>query len=179
MGPQTLVALLAEPSRLSVFAAAVLGAGTTDELIERTGLSAREVALAVRRLTDGGLMSFVEGRLVAHVTAFKETIREYADQAPPEEPLDPNRARAAVLRAFISDGRLMSIPASRGKRMVILEHIVAAFEPGVKYPEREVDAVLRAWHPDYPSLRRYLIDESLMARENGAYWRTGGLVDLG
>jgi hypothetical protein len=178
MGPQTLVALLAEPSRLSVFAATVLGAGTADQIVERTGLSAREVALAVRRLTDGGLMSSVEGRLVAHVTAFKDTIREYADQAPPEAPLDPDRTRAAVLRAFVSDGRLVSIPASRSKRMVILEHLAAAFEPGVKYPEREVDAVLRAWHPDYASLRRYLIDESLMARGDGVYWRTGGPVEL-
>jgi len=178
MGPQTLVALLAEPSRLSVFSAAVLGAGSAEEIVERTGLSARDVALAVRRLTDGGLLSSVEGRLVAHVTAFKDTIREYAEQTPPEEPLDPDRARAAVLRAFVSEGRLVAIPATRGKRLVILEHMVAAFEPGMKYPEREVDAVLRAWHPDYVSLRRYLIDEGLMAREDGVYWRTGGPVDL-
>jgi hypothetical protein len=61
---------------------------------------------------------------------------------------------------------------------VILEHMVTAFEPGMKYPEREVDAVLRAWHPDYVSLRRYLIDEGLMAREDGVYWRTGGPVEL-
>jgi hypothetical protein len=184
MGPHTLVALLAEPSRLSVFAAVVLGAGTPDEVVKSTGLSAREVVLAVRRLTDGGLMSLVEGRLVAHVTAFKDTIREYAAAAAAAAPSDPTLpiettpARAAVLRAFISDGRLVSLPASRGKRLVILEHIVTAFQPGVEYPEREVDAVLRAWHPDYASLRRYLIDEDLMAREGGVYWRTGGPVDL-
>lgn len=115
---------------------------------------------------------------VPHVTAFKDTIREYAGQAPPEEPLDPDRARAAVLHAFIREGRLVAIPASRGKRSVILEHIVAMFEPGVKYPEREVDTMLRAWHPDYVSLRRYLVDELLLAREDGVYWRTGGPVDV-
>ena len=52
------------------------------------------------------------------------------------------------------------------------------FEPGVRYPERAVDAVLRAWYDDYVTLRRYLIDEDLMARENGLYWRTGGYVDV-
>jgi hypothetical protein len=83
-----------------------------------------------------------------------------------------------VLRAFVNEGRLVAIPAARGKRLVILEHMVAAFEPGMKYPEREVDAVLRAWHPDYVSLRRYLIDEGLMAREDGVYWRTGGPVEV-
>jgi len=60
----------------------------------------------------------------------------------------------------------------------VLEHIVACFEPGVKYPERAVDAILRAWHADYAQLRRHLIDCGLMAREDGVYWRIGGPVDV-
>ncbi len=61
----------------------------------------------------------------------------------------------------------------------MLEYIVAAFEPGVRMTEREVDAVLRAFYEvDWVSLRRYLIDEGLMAREKGVYWRTGGYVDV-
>jgi hypothetical protein len=87
---------------------------------------------------------------------------------------DPDK----VLRTFLVDGRLVSIPARRGKRRVLLEHIVRAFEPGVRFPEREVDAVLRAFYePDWVSLRRHLVDEGLMGRENGWYWRTGGYVD--
>jgi hypothetical protein len=81
-----------------------------------------------------------------------------------------------VLRSFVVDGRLVSIPAARGKRRIILEHIVAAFEPGVRYPEREVGAILRAWHPDHAALRRYLVDEMLLARDNGVYWRIGGSI---
>jgi hypothetical protein len=27
-------------------------------------------------------------------------------------------------------------------------------------------------------LRRSLVDEGLMSRENGVYWRSGGLVDV-
>jgi hypothetical protein len=57
---------------------------------------------------------------------------------------------------------------------VILEHVVTVFEPGIRYPERAVDAILRAWHPDHASLRRHLVDEQLMAREGGVYWRIGG-----
>lgn len=84
-----------------------------------------------------------------------------------------------VLRTFLRDGRLVSIPSKAGKRRVLLEHIARAFEPGVKLPEREVDAVLRAFYePDWVSLRRYLIDEGLMSREGGLYWRTGGPVDV-
>lgn len=116
------------------------------------------------------------GGLVASAGPFKQAVREAARATEPGEPLDPDPARAAVLRSFIHDGRLAQLPAAWGKRRVVLEHIVATFEPGVKYPEREVDAALRAWHPDHAMLRRYLVDEQLLAREGGVYWRTGGPV---
>jgi hypothetical protein len=84
-----------------------------------------------------------------------------------------------VLRTFIVDGRIPSMPSAWAKRRVVLEHIVLAFEPGVKYPEKEVNAILRAWHDDYAALRRYLVDEGLLDRQNGGeYWRTGGYVDV-
>jgi len=168
---------LAEESRLRVFAAVVMGAGTQAAVAEATGLLTRDVVAAVRRLTQAGLLATsAEGGLVAQVAVFKDTVRQYSESPAAEEPLDPDRVRAAVLRAFISDGRLVSLPAARGKRKVVLEHIVTQFEPGIRYPEREVDAVLRAWHPDYVTLRRNLIDEALMARDNGIYWRIGGPV---
>jgi hypothetical protein len=178
MTPDVLCGLLAEPQRLRVFAAVVLGAGTPSEIAAASGLPARAVAAAVRRLTQSGLMSTVEGRLVARVSAFKDAVREYAVPDEPVEPLDPDRQRDAVLRAFIVDGRLTQVPAAQGKRRIVLEHIAAVFEPGVQYPEKAVNAILRAWHDDYAALRRYLIDADLMAREGGVYWRSGGYVDV-
>jgi hypothetical protein len=183
MAPESLVALLAEPRRMRVFAAVVLGAGTPSEVAARTDLTLREAAEALRRLTDGGLISPAtpngsQGGFVAQLDAFTESARTAAASRSRAgaEPLDPDRARAAVLRTFLVDGRLVSIPAARGKRRVVLEHIVAAFEPGVRYPEREVNAILRAFHPDHAALRRYLVDEMLLAREAGSYWRIGGPV---
>jgi hypothetical protein len=178
MRPDLLCGLLAEPDRLRTYAAVVLGAQTPSAVAAQTGLPARAVVAALSRLQHGGVISAVEGRLVANVTVFKDAVREYSPETATEEPLDPDRQRAAVLRAFIVDGRLVQVPAARGKRRVVLEHIAACFEPGVRYPERAVDSVLRAWHPDYASLRRYLVDEDLMTRENGVYWRTGGYVEL-
>jgi hypothetical protein len=177
VAPERLVGLLAEPRRLRVLAAVVLGAQTPTEVMERTGLTLRDVADALRRLSDGGLVSSTPP-LVVRFDAFVESVRSAAAARPAPEALDPDQARAAVLRTFLVDGRLVSIPAARSKRRVVLEHIVAAFEPGVRYPEREVDAILRAWHPDYAALRRYLVDEALLAREAGVYWRIGGPVYL-
>ena len=55
---------------------------------------------------------------------------------------------------------------------------VCSREPGVRYPEREVNALLAVWHPDVAALRRYLVDEGLLTREAGVYWRSGGWVDV-
>ncbi len=179
MRPDTLCGLLAEEERLLAFAAVVLGADSPSAVAAATGLPARNVVRALRRLEQGGLVGTEAGRVTGHMAAFKDAVRQYAPDPGDDEPLDPDRAKASVLRAFIRDGRLVSIPAIRGKRRIILEHLAACFEPGVKYPERAVDSVLRAWHDDYVSLRRYLIDEDLMSRDRGVYWRTGGPVDVG
>jgi hypothetical protein len=180
MRSDELCGLLAEPERLATFAAVVLGATTLPEVATATGLDPRAVAVALRRLTTGGLVrAGAGGGLVADREAFKEAVRQAVPKPEPDPPLDPDPARAAVLRSFLRDGRLVQFPAARGKRRVVLEHIAASFEPGVRYPERAVDAVLRAWHPDHATLRRYLVDEELMAREAGAYWRIGGPVAAG
>ena len=188
MAPEILVGLLADARRMRVFAAVVLGAQTPAEVVDRTGLTLREAVEALRRLSDGGLVS-PAAPFTAHVDVIgelasrafkqrKEPAHTVANARPAAEALDPDRARAAVLRAFMADGSLVSIPASRSKRRIILEHIVSAFEAGVRYPEREVDAILRAWHPDHAALRRYLVDDQLLAREAGVYWRIGGPVEL-
>jgi hypothetical protein len=175
--PELLCGLLAEEERLRVYAAVVLGASTPSEVAASSGLPARAVVSALRRLEQGGLVTIVDGRLVADTGAFKDAVREYSPETP-DEPLDPDRQRAGVLRAFVRDGRLIQLPAARARRRVVLEHIADCFEPGVRYPERAVDAILRAWYDDYVTIRRHLIDEDLMARENGLYWRTGGYVDV-
>jgi len=174
-----LVGLLAEPDRLRVVAALALGATTPSEVARSTGLPPREVAAALRRLEAGGLVSTVAGRLRLAEGQFAEAARAETPPRPPEDYGVSDPATASVLRAFVRDGKLLHIPAARSKRRLVLEHIASTFEPGVRYPEREVNAALRAWYPDdHVSLRRYLVDEMLLAREGGEYWRTGGWVDV-
>jgi hypothetical protein len=75
-----------------------------------------------------------------------------------------------VLRAFVEDGRLVSIPAQEKKRQVILRYLAeTVFEPGREYSEKEVNQRLGALHPDVASLRRYLVDAHFLARSAGVY----------
>src|SRR5207237_514076 len=76
-------------------------------------------------------------------------------------------------------GRLVSIPVQRKKRLAILKWLVEDFQPGRLYPETEVNRVISRRHPDFAALRRYLVDEELMQRRRGVYWRTGTMPNVG
>ena len=93
-----------------------------------------------------------------------------------------DRRLASLLSTFVPDGRLVRLPAKRARRRLLLEYLVQSFEPGRRFPEREVDAALRAWcaggEVDHVTVRRYLVDEGLLSREDGMYWRSGGWVDV-
>ena len=81
------------------------------------------------------------------------------------------------VRAFVRDGRITALPAKRTRRRLLLDQVAQAFEPGRRYPEAEVDQVLKAVFDDHCALRRYLIDEQFMSRTAvGVYWRAGGTV---
>lgn len=81
------------------------------------------------------------------------------------------------LRAYVREGRIAVLPAKRSRRRLLLEQVAQAFEPGLRYPERDVDEILKPLFDDHCALRRYLIDEDLLSRTpGGPYWRSGGPV---
>jgi hypothetical protein len=174
----TIVGLLADPARLKVVAALALGAATIEDVARASGLPLKDVALAARRLARAGLVHRDGHALALHTEVFGAAARAAAEAAPAPVPLSDDPAEDAVLSAFVRNGRLTSIPAQRSKRLVVLDHLVRVFEAGIRYPEREVNALLAVWHPDVAALRRYLVDEGLLSREAGVYWRTGGYVEV-
>jgi hypothetical protein len=182
--PRELLALLAEPDRLRAVAAVALGATTLAEVADRARLEPRAAARALSRLVAGGLL---EGEAGKGYRVRSEALRAAAippatEAEPAEEPEDE------VVRRFIHRGRLLSVPAARGKRLVVLDYLAGLFEPGRRYPEPEVNELLVRYHPDYAMLRRYLVDDGFLDREDEpapsgsrsvkVYWRTGGTVDL-
>ena len=102
-----------------------------------------------------------------------ERARALADPANFDEIADPALRR--VLRTYLVRGGLPVVPRG-AKRSVLLAYLATAFEPGVRYPETEVNAIVGVWNPDVAALRRYLVDEGLLARQDSVYWRCGGWV---
>jgi hypothetical protein len=173
--PETVVGLLAEPARLRVFSAVALGARTPTEVREAAGTSPKETAVALRRLTDGGMVLEEDGLRVAAPGFFRALTRA----ARPAQPADGGGGgdrTEALLRTFVRDGRLRAVPAQFERRRVVLRHLVhGSFRPGVTYTEKQVDATLKDWcegsTTDHVTIRRYLIDLCLLSREDGGpYW---------
>jgi hypothetical protein len=174
-----LVGLLADEDRRRVFAALVLGADDAETVREQSGLDARAAGRALQRLVDSGLViRGDDGALFVLGEAFALAARAEAEREPRvDEHADAPADVARVLRAFVRDGRLLSIPSVHAKRLVVLDWLVQRFEPGRRYSEAMVNLMLGQAHPDTAALRRYLVDEDMLSRDHGQYWRTGGSVD--
>lgn len=176
------VGLFAEESRARAFAAVVLGAATPAQVTERTGLSPKDAATALRRLRDQGVIAEGGDGLAVVYDRFRQLARSARASKPDAASYGSGDERSeTVLRTFVRDGRLVRLPAQWERKLVVLRHIAErTFEPGVEYPERTVNERLRAWCEDAPvdhvTLRRYLVDLHHLHRRVGIYRRPATAV---
>lgn len=177
MDPIDYLSICLDPLRLHALGVAAADRVTVDGVAAAMGVSRRDAVKAVGSLRTAGLIDEA-GRLRADV------LRDVGTQLPTAPDVAPevlagswSDEEVAVLSTFFSGARLTDIPTSRRKRLVILERLAQEFEPGVRYDERDVSFTLQLFHPDYAALRRYLVDEGLLTRAGGVYWRTGGRYD--
>jgi hypothetical protein len=111
------------------------------------------------------------------------TMGQHRDSDTPLPPgAEPSRRltdREKVVRAFMREGRLVSIPAKPSKRDVLLPVILdRCFPEDRPYDENEVNLRLAVLHPDVAALRRYLVDGGLMTRRAGVYRRTRAIASV-
>ncbi|MDH3293467.1 MAG: DUF2087 domain-containing protein [Acidimicrobiia bacterium] len=180
LSSRRLVGLLAEESRRRVVAALILGADNTVDIARLTGLDQREVMAALDRLITAGLVEGLDGnRYHLLEQAFKRAARTEADPAPASAFPDHPPQRQRILDQCFEGERLVHMPAKHSHRLVVLDHLAQRFEPGRNYSERQANALLSKADPDTASLRRYLVDASLLDRTDGRYRRSGGSFDIG
>ncbi len=172
-----LVGLLATSERLRVVAALVLGEDSISGIAAAADLDERSTVRALGRLVDGGLVAHRDGSFVVLEVAFSLAARR-ARPVHDDDGERPDDLRARTLRRVFDGEQLIEIPTKRATRRVVLDELARRFEVGRHYSEQEVNASLALVHPDTAALRRYLVDEGLMARGSGEYWRAGGTVDL-
>ncbi len=179
--PAALMVLL-DPDRLTVAGALVGVRRETDDLAQLTGLDRRAVLTAIGALRQAGLVERVGDGYTLPV----ETLRRVAGEvAEADLPMDPSIGfgmtddERAVLARFFQGRTLVEVPVNRAKRLIVLERLALEFDLGRRYPERAVNDILRVFHPDVSTLRRTLVDEGMLDRRHGEYWRSGGRFDAG
>jgi hypothetical protein len=179
--PEEVLRALADPERLAVAGALALRDRTAGELAEDLGVPLARIRRHLAKLTGAGIAAVQSDRRTYRLVA--ELLRQAARQiAPPRESGLPvgvlSDDEVAILARYFRGGRLRDMPAKRSHRQVVLARLSVEFEVGRRYSESEVNEVLTRFHADYASLRRYLVDEAFLSREQGEYWRSGGPVDV-
>jgi hypothetical protein len=178
-----LLRLLLDLDRLAVAGAVAARPSTADAIAIATGRDRRAVLTALGDLRAAGLVVADGDRYRIDAEALREAARAAAES---EVPMDPvigfgmTEDEQAILRRFFAGRTLTEIPSNRAKRRVLLQRLALEFDVGRRYTEREVNQILHGFHPDWSTLRRYLVDEGFLDRAHvdgdDQYWRSGGRV---
>lgn len=171
-----LLKVLADESRIRILGILTDHEASVDDLSAYLGLKAPTVSHHLSRLRELGLVRMRAAGTVHFYRFEPDALRNLNRLLQPERlaamaNVEGDAWEQKVLRDFLIGEQLKEIPASRKKRFVVLKWLVDKFEPGVVYPEREVNTIIGRHHPDFATLRRELIANQLMARDNGTYWR--------
>ena len=171
---------LADANRLKIVGLLAQKAFTVEELAGQLGLSSSTTSHHLARLAKAGL---VAARTEGHYYFYSlqtEMLKEMSQRLLHDENL-PRLSEEAnvdayerkVLETFIdAEGRITAFPSQEKKYRVLLRYALQAFEPGVRYSEKQVNEILLRFNVDTASLRRGMIEYHLMEREGGggAYW---------
>ena len=143
------------------------------EIAERLGVTPQTISHHLQILKNGGLVRERRENAYRYYSLDTEGIQHIRETAFSDNHLgllSKTEARQKVLETFFQEGHLTTIPRRQTQRRIILEEITRKFTWGQIYSEAEVNTILKQVYDDISSLRRYLIDEQLMLREQGRYW---------
>ena len=169
---------LADRSRLQILKSLLEEDMYVERLAQRLELTPATVSFHLKKLMDAGAVSSRREQYYTMYSINKEVFQcrildilgEKSSDAQRQQEREA-RYRQRVLDSFFEYGRLESIPAQRKKERICLEEIAKELELGRPYPERELNQVLLRFHQDYCTLRRDMISEGILRREEGLYTR--------
>lgn len=125
----------------------------------------REIGLINERREKNTIYFSLNAKNLEHsATAILNLVSEHAEFKTTE-----NERNQVIKNFFTFDGKLKQIPAQRKKKIIVLAHIVKGLKTGVTYDEREINEYLKQFHEDYATLRRELVMNHFMYRENNKY----------
>jgi hypothetical protein len=170
------VKAMASADRLRIIGVLVRGRATQTEIAEQLHIPVRDIFDNLAFLADVGVIHETDGVYDLDEKAIETLARgQFEGKRPSYEVKEekPEDVRKVLKNYLNADGTLKQIPPARNRLLIILNFIVDAFAFDTNYTEKEVNTILRRFHLDTAALRRYLVDNGLMAREGDGsrYWR--------
>lgn len=170
------VKALASADRLRIIGVLVRGKASRSDIAEQLHLPTQDVFNHLAFLVEVGLVHEEDGLYVLDEKAVESFARGQFEgkretfESKEEKPEDVRKVLKGYLNA---DGTLKQIPPHGNKLLIVLNFVADAFAYDTNYTEKEVNTILRRFHLDTAALRRYLVDNGLMAREGDGtrYWR--------
>jgi predicted transcriptional regulator len=173
--------VLGEPNRLKIVGLLAQRPHTVEQLSALLGVGSSTISHHLSLLADSGLVRAraqsyysVYALNVEVLTSMAKTLLKQAEQPHRSSDETLDREDRKVLATFTTpDGRIKAFPVQEKKFLVLVRHVLKAFEPGVRYTEKRVNQILSNYSSDTARLRRALVDHRFMAREGGGgkYWR--------
>ena len=171
---------MADSNRLKIIGLLARQGYSVEELAALLNLKASTISHHLSKLAEVGLVTArAEGYYSVYQLdrqALEDTARSLFSTeqiAAVAKDVDLEAYDSKVLANFsLPDGSLIEIPAQRKKLEVVLRYVVKAFQPDVKYTEKQVNEILFRFHEDTATLRRELVGYGLMKRAVGGedYW---------
>lgn len=174
----TVFKALADPTRLRLLGALATRPMTGKELAEQLQLTPPTISHHLSKLMAANLVRAThvgQSRAYALDTATLQRLTSKSarpairGQESMPSLTEEEQQRQKILRDFFEGTQLKEIPARRKKRVIVLQYLAGWFDPNRRYPEREVNAILRQAHPDVATLRRELVDYGYLERDSGIY----------
>lgn len=169
---------LADGSRLKILSALLDAPKYVEIIAERLELAPSTVSFHLKKLEDAGLVEKEKDQYYIVYSAKKDLLNlplsHWIGEAHSSTDAEDEREAAytqKVIETFFKYGKLKSIPVQRKKRLIVLKKLVEAFEFNKSYTEREVNICIADFHDDFATLRRELVNEKLLKRENSIYER--------
>ena len=137
-----------------------------------TQLAVERVKLHLHKLEEAGLVQRYreQGAEVYHLDS-KEIFKLKKSLFAHDEVNPAQSAEEKDLAKFIKNECLVQLPVHPAKLLLVLRWLADKFQPGVEYPEKAVNERLKGHTIDHVTLRRRLIDHSLLVRHAGIYQR--------
>jgi predicted transcriptional regulator len=174
---------LADTSRLRVLNALMDKSQYVEELAHRLNLAASTVSFHLKKLEAAGLVNQKKEQYYIiysiNESLFNLTLKEILESEDIEKYMQTERIeqyRQKVLKTFYKKGRLMQLPVQRKKKMIVLDEFIKKFKAGKLYTEKKVNDIIMETYDDYCTIRRLLIEERIMKRDNEHYWLTDNKI---